>query len=208
LDSSWKIVPCGGGEKIGAFLGLFGANQGDVVVLMDVAGGQKRLEQLRESELLRGCGILTMDKYINNEEGSIEDLIGWPTYFGLVNLCYKLPRKKRLSLTAPGETISIDGQPKRLVRRVEEHFAAAGPDLGSFDRYKPVEFLVEHTGKCLKKLPDLSKALDRFERLFADINTCRKSPQALNAPGYTQARPIVDLEPRKKAGQLTDVEKV
>jgi hypothetical protein len=135
-------------------------------------------------------------------------LIGWPTYFGLVNLCYKLPRKKRLSLTAPGEIVSIDGQPKRLVRRVEEHFAAAGPDLGSFDRYKPVEFLVEHTGKCLKKLPDLSKALDRFERLFADINTCRKSPQALNAPGYTQARPIVDLEPRKKTGQLTDVEKV
>ena len=208
LDSSWKIVPCGGGEKIGAFLGLFGANQGDVVVLMDVAGGQKRLEKLRESELLQGCGILTMDKYINNEEGSIEDLIGWPTYFGLVNLCYKLPRKKRLSLTAPGETVSIDGQPKRLVRRVEEHFTAAGPDLGSFDRYKPVEFLVEHTGKCLKKLPDLSKALDRFERLFADINTCRKSPQALNAPGYTQARPIVDLEPRKKAGQLTDVKKV
>ena len=208
LDSSWKIVPCGGGEKIGAFLGLFGANQGDVVVLMDVDGGQKRLEQLRESELLRGCGILTMDKYINNEEGSIEDLIGWPTYFGLVNLCYKLPRKKRLSLTAPGESVSIDGQTKRLVRRIEEHFAAAEPDLGSFDRYKPAEFLVEHTGKCLKKLPDLSKALERFERLFADINTCRKSPQALKAPGHVQRRPIVDLEPRKKAGQLTEVKKV
>ena len=204
LDSSWKIVPCGGGEKIGAFLGLFGANQGDVVVLMDVTGGQK----LQESELLRGCGILTMDKYINNEEGSIEDLIGWPTYFGLVNLCYKLPRKKRLSLKAPGETVSTEGQPKRLVRQVEEHFAAAGPDVGSFDRYKPAEFLVEHTGKCLKKLPDLSRALDRFEGLFADINTCQTSRQALKAPDYTQARPIVDLEPRKKAGRLTEAEKV
>jgi hypothetical protein len=208
LDSSWKIVPCGGGEKIGAFMGLFGANQGDVVVRMDVAGGQKRLEQRRESELVRGCGILTMDKYINNEEGSIEDVVGQPTYFGLVNLCYKLPRKKRLSLTAPGESVSIDGQTKRLVRRVEEHFAAAEPDLGSFDRYKPAEFLVEHTSKCLKKLPDLSKALDRFERLFADINTCRKSPQALNAQGHTQARSIVDIESRKKNGQITEVEKV
>jgi len=192
LDSSWKIVPCGGGEKIGAFLGLFGANQGNVVVLMDVAGGQKRLEQLRESELLRDCGILTMDKYINNEEGSIEDLIGWPT----------------LSLTAPGENVSIEDQPKRLVRRVEEHFAAAGPDFSSFDRYKPAEFLIEYTGKCLKKLPDLSKALDRFERLFADINSCRKSPQALNAPRHLQRHPIVEIEPRKKAGQLTEVKKV
>jgi len=208
LDSSWKIVPCGGGEKIGAFLGLFGANQGDVVVLMDAAGGQKRLEQLRESELLRDCGILTIDKYINNEEGSIEDLIGWPTYFGLVNLCYKLPRKKRLSLTASGETASIDGRTKRLVRRIEEHFAAAERDLGSFDRYKPAEFLVEHAGKCLKKLPDLSRTLDRFERLFADINICRKSPQPLNAPRHVQRHPIVEIEPRKKAGQLTEVEKV
>jgi predicted ATP-dependent endonuclease of OLD family len=208
LDSSWKIVPCGGGEKIGAFLGLFGANKGDVVVLMDVAGGQKRLEQLRESELMQGCGILTMDKYIHSEEGSVEDLIGQSTYFGLVNLCYKLPRKKRLPLTAPDESVSISGQPKRLVRRVEEYFAAAGLDIGSFDRYKPVEFLVEHTGKCLKKLPDLSSALDRFEELFADINTCQASPQALKAPGQIQTRAIVDLESRKKAGRLSETEKV
>lgn len=135
-------------------------------------------------------------------------MIGWPTYFGLINLCYKLPRKKRLSLTAPDETVSIDSQSKRLVRQVEEYFAAAGPEFGSFDRYKPVEFLVEHTGKCLKKLPDLSRALDRFEGLFADINACQKSPQALKAPGHTQARPIVDLEPSKKAGQLAEAEKV
>ena len=208
LDSSWKIGPCGGGEKIGPLRGLFGANKGNVVVLMDVDGGQKRLEQLRDSELMQGCGILTMDKYIHSEEGSIEDLIGWPTYFGLVNLCYKLPRKKRLSLTAPDETVSIDSQPKRLVRRVEEYFAADKPDIGTFDRYKPAEFLVEHTGKCLKKLPDLSRALDLFEKLFADINTCQSSPQALKAPGYTQGRTIVDLEPRKKADQLAKTEKV
>ncbi len=207
LDSSWKIVPCGGGEKIGAFLGLFGANQGNVVVLMDMDGGQKRLKQLRESELLRDCGILTMDKYTNNGEGSIEDLIGWPTYFALVNLCYKLPRKKRLSLRAPGESVNNDGQAIRLVRQVEEHFAAAELDLGSFDHYKPAEFLVENTGKCLKKLPDLSNALERFEKLFADINNCRENPQTFDASGYTQARSIVDIEPRKKKDQFTEVEK-
>lgn len=208
LDSSWKIVPCGGGEKIGAFLGLFGANKGNVVVLMDMAGWQNRLEQLRESKLMQGCGILTIDKYINNEEGSIEDLIGWPTYFALVNLCYKLPRKKRLSLTAPGETTSIDDQPKRIVRQVEEFFAAAGSDVGTFDRYKPAEFLVEHARKCLKKLPDLSRALDRFEELFADINACQTSPQAPTTPRHMQSHSIVDLESSKKAGQLAETEKV
>jgi hypothetical protein len=208
LDSSWKIVPCGGGERIGAFLGLFGANHSDVVVLMDVAGGKKRLEQLRESELLRGCGILTMDKYIKNGEGSIEDLIGRPTYFGLVNLCYKLPRKKRLSITTPAETLSTDEQSTRLVRQIEEYFAAGGQDIGSFYRNKPAEFLLEHTGKCMRKLPDLSKALDRFEQLFADINTCQASPRALETPSFKQTRPIVDLEPVKKAGQIMKTEKV
>ena len=208
LDFSWRILPCGGSEKISAFLSLFGANQGDVVVLMDVAGGQHRLEQLRESELMQGCGILTMDKYVKNDQGNIEDLIGWPTYFKLVNLCYKLPRKKRMPLTVPGEIVSIDEYPKGIVRQVEEYFATTGLGFGSFDRYKPAEFLVENTVKCLKKLPDLAKAFDRFERLFIDINTCQINPQALKATGYTQIHPIVDIAPGKKTAQLTETEKV
>jgi hypothetical protein len=203
LDSSWKIVPCGGGEKIGAFLGLFGANPGDVVVLTETVGGQRKLEQLHESELMRGCGTLTMDKYTDSKGESIEDLIGWPTYFGLVNLCYKLPRKNRLPVIKPQDAENVDIQTNDLVRQVKEHLAAAGHDSGSFDRYRAAEFLVEHTGKCLRKLPDLAGALDRFEMLFADINTCQKSPQALKTP----SRPIVDIEPGKKAAQLTEAEK-
>jgi len=54
----------------------------------------------------------------------------------------------------------------------------------------------------------LSNALDRFEGLFADINACQKSPYALKVPGHMQTRPIVDLESRKKAGQLAEAKKV
>lgn len=207
LDSSWKIMPCGGGEKIGAFLGLFGAKQDNVVVLTNIAGGQKRLEQLRESELMQGCGVLTMDKYINNGDGSIEDLISRTTYFALVNLCYKLPRKKRLSPSAPDQAVSTESHTKRLVSQVEDYFATGGYNLGSFDRCKPAEFLIEHTRKCLKKLPDLAGALDRFERLFEGVKTCRKSLRVVETPGFTQARPILDIETTKKADQFTEVEK-
>jgi len=208
LDPSWKIVPCGGVEKIGAFLGLFGVTHGDVVMLMDAAGGKDRLKLSRESELIQGSGVITMDKYIHSEEGGIEDLIGRPTYFGLVNLCYKLPRKKRLPVTTQGETVSADSQTKNLVRQVEEYFASASRNSGSFDRYKPVEFLVEHTNKCLRKLPDLSGALDRFERLFSDIKTCRIISHTPAAPDYTQTSPIVGIEPGKKSVQVTEIEKV
>ena len=36
---------------------------------------------------------------------------------------------------------------------------------------RPAEFLAENTKKCLKKLPNLGEALDRFEKLFAQINS-------------------------------------
>jgi hypothetical protein len=170
---------------------------------MDMAGGQNGAEQLRGSELIQGCGVLTMDKYIHSKEGSIEDLIGRSTYFGLVNLCYKLPRKKRLPITAQGETLSTDSQSKRLVQQVEEYFTSAE----TFNRYKPAEFLVEHTGKCLRKLPDLSGALDRFERLFADIKTCRIISQTPVASDYKQTRPIVGIEAGRKSAQIAAMEK-
>ena len=61
---------------------------------------------------------------------------------------------------------------RSLLRQVEEHFATVGLSVGAFDRYRPAEFLVENSKKCLRKLPSLGDALDRFERLFAEINTC------------------------------------
>ena len=135
-------------------------------------------------------------------------MIGYLTYFRLVNLCYRLPRKKRIPLTVPGEIVSTDEYPKRIVRQVEEYFATAGFGFGLFDRYKPAEFLVENTGKCLKKLPDLPEAYDRFEKLFIDINTCQASLKELKTTGYTQVRPIVITEPGKKTAQFTEAEKV
>jgi len=105
-------------------------------------------------------------------QGGIEELIGRPTYFKLVNLCYKLPRKMRLRLMKPEVIEDVAGQPKHLAHEVEKHFAACGSEAGTFDRYRPAEFLAENTRKCEKKLPELSSALDRFEKLFADINAC------------------------------------
>jgi hypothetical protein len=166
LGSDWSVVPCGGGEKIGAFLGLYGANDGKVVVLMDTTGGQEKLKQLPSEGILRGARILTMDKYVDADEGDIEDLIGRSTYAGLLKLCYKLPRKHRLPAPDPKQ------EPKRLIGMVEDHFASVGLGVGAFNRYRPAEFLAENARKCAKKLPNLSEAMDRFEQLFTDINAC------------------------------------
>jgi hypothetical protein len=208
LGPEWKIVPCGGGEKVGAFLGLFGAKKDNITVLMDTAGEEK-LRQQRESQLMEGCGVLTMNKYAEDNEGGIEDVIGRRTYFGLVNLCYKLPKRSRLPLAAAGPE-AIPRQPKRVVQQVEEHFAGRTPDAGTFDRGRPAEFLVENTRKCSKKLPDISQALDRFERLFSEINTGQhlrrepKAPTAVPAGAY----PIADVSSGRTTSPLPETERV
>ena len=165
LGPDWSVVPCGGGEQVGAFLGLFGANKGNVAVLLDVAGGQERLAQMRDSELMRGSRILTMDKYVEGNEGGIEDLIGRRTYFGLVNMCFKLPRKYRLPVNTEAEG---EG---RVLEDVRKYFGGCVAELPSFSRFAVAEFLAENTKKCKRKLPEIDAALDRFERLFADVNT-------------------------------------
>jgi AAA ATPase domain/AAA domain, putative AbiEii toxin, Type IV TA system len=208
LGSEWKIVPCGGGEKIGAFLGLFGANKDNIAVLMDTAG-QNKLRQQRESQLLDGCGVLTMNEYAEGGHGGIEDVIGRQTYFGLVNLCYKLPKRSRLPLmTNAFEDVSQ--QPNRVTEQVEEHFAAGGTDTGTFDRARPAEFLMENTRKCVRKLPDFSRALDRFERLFAEVNTGHyvRRRVEVSAVASPVAQPIVEVAPASKPSPVPETETV
>jgi hypothetical protein len=166
LGPTWSIVPCGGGKRVGAFLGLFSGNQSNVVALIGPVDSQQKIEQSVEQQLLRGSRILSIGDFVDTAGGSIEDVIGSAAYLGLVNLCYGLPRRVRLR---PSESFKDSNS---LLRQVEEHFASVGLGVGAFDRYKPAEFLVENTKKCLKKLPNLSDALNRFERLFAEINSC------------------------------------
>ena len=166
LGSGWSIVPCGGGEKVGAFLGLFSGGEGNVVALMSAADGHNEPEQSLDQELLRGSRIYTMDDFVDVSGGGIEDLIGRPAYPALVNLCYGLRRRTRLRLSSSQE------ESTGVLRQVREHFETVALGVGAFDRYKPAEFLAENTKKCLKKLPHLDEAFDRFEKLFAEINAC------------------------------------
>lgn len=208
LGPEWKIVPCGGGEKIGAFLGLFGANKDNVTVLMNAAGENKLTGQY-DSQLLEGCGVLTMNKYAEGQEGGIEELIGRRTYFGLVNLCYKLPKRNCLPLAADVPD-AIPGQPKRLIEQVEEHFAARTPGAGGFDPSRPAEFLLENTRKCRKKLPDIAQTLDRFEQLFSEISFAHAHRREPKTPAAVPvaAHPIADISSGKTKSPLPETEKV
>ncbi|KPK38576.1 MAG: hypothetical protein AMJ65_12660 [Phycisphaerae bacterium SG8_4] len=199
LEPDWSIAPCGGGERMGAFLGLFGANEGHVVALTDVVADHEMFKQLPDPEILRGARILSIDKYTDSKGRDIEDLMGSSTYFALVNLCHKLPRRHRI------KRLNLLQGPKGLVQQVEEHFATAGIGLGAFDRCKPAEFLAENTAKCARKLPDLSDAMDRFERVFAEINALQSGGlgSVSSADTSNQRRRIDEIASSGRASQLT-----
>lgn len=162
LDPRWTICPAGGVEKVTAFMSLFGGNKLHVAVFIDYAHGQKKkVEDLRRSALLRKGHVFTADSYAGQPEADVEDLLGADAYVELVNRCLDL--KGGTALTVPAE------RPARVVKYVEDQLrvCAAGPE---FDHYAPAMFLFERGAAFFSELRGSEGALERFERLFRDLN--------------------------------------
>jgi hypothetical protein len=166
LARAWTVAPCGGIEKIGAFMALFGGNAPTIAVLLDSTTRQEKEPALREQEILKNCNVFATPMYADGERGGVEELLGRQTYFELVNRCYKLPRRSRLAPTA-GATSYVGA-----VEEVRARFAALGSEIVPFDDYAPAEYLVQTGKKLARKLPNMGQALDRFEKLFVDVNAC------------------------------------
>jgi len=167
LDGRWTITPCGDLSKIGTFIGLFSQSGRRIAVLLNVPAGQsEQLTKWQDQGILRNCRVLPLSKYTQGNCATLEDVIGVEAYFGLVNRCYKLPRKRRIRAgDGPAGEAGVLGQ-------VEQHFKTLGAEAGQFDRYAPAEHLASGGKKLARKLPGLEGAMERFEQLFADIDSC------------------------------------
>jgi len=159
LSMAWTVTPVGGVDKIGAFMSLLYGNKLNIAVLTDFAKGQKKkIDDLRKLRLLREAQILTVNAYTGTGEADTEDLIGRDGYIALVQQAYGLPA---LTVGNPGTA--------RVVKDVEDAFRVLPPSSPEFDHFFPSSFLIEKP-EVLKSLPNHSEALDRFEKLFTDLN--------------------------------------
>ena len=163
LDPRWTITPCGGIDKVPAFLSLFAGNKLHIAVVTDFASGQKqKLRSIKESKLLRDGHVLTMDTYTHQAEADVEDLIGRRMYLELVRQAYSQDKKGWLPAKRPTTA------PERVVKEVELFFDTLPADVPAFDHYLPAEWLMQ---KGITFEPSgLDEALDRFEGLFKDLN--------------------------------------
>ena len=163
LDMRWTICPTGGVDKVGAFLNLFGGNRLDIAILVDFARGhKKRVDDLRRSSLLQQGRVFTANNYTGSDEGDIEDMLGREVYITLLNSAYALGKN----------SIDLKKFPPlgRVLEHAENHFKALPPEVAEFDHYRPALYLLEHNPKLMDALPGIDGALDRFERLFKDLN--------------------------------------
>jgi hypothetical protein len=163
LDPRWIVTPCGGVEKIGSFIALFGGKKLHVAVLTDYHTGIKnRVRSLWESELLKAGHVFSAEMYAGGDEADVEDIIGWSNYMHLINESYSLIGTKKLP------EIKASGALSRVTEEVAAHFASK-VTRKSFDHFTPALFLTENRSK-LSELPELTQALDRFEKLCKDLN--------------------------------------
>ena len=140
-------------------MSLLYGNRLNVAVLTDFAKGQKKkIDDLKKLKLLSEAQILTANAYTGTGEADTEDLIGRDGYIALVKQAYEL---RELKVASPGT--------ERVVKDVEDTFRLLPPSTPEFDHFFPSSFLIENP-TVLKSLPGYKAALDRFEKLFADLN--------------------------------------
>jgi len=162
LDPRWVIVPCGGIGKIGGFSRLFGGSELHIAVLTDYHKGQKgKVKSLREADILKAGHVFSAEMYVDADEADIEDLLGRHLYITLINEFYSLDESQEIPYKKPINT------PIRVILEVENHFKTL-PIV--FDHYSPSVFLTEKTTELREILPKLDDTLNRFEKLFKDLN--------------------------------------
>jgi len=165
LESAWSLVPIGGLDSIGPFAALFANAAQKIVVLTDgLMSHPRRMEGLWERGVLQFGRILRPAFYADREDAQIEDLLGRQMYRELVMGAFNLSESAVLTDGMSDEPSS------RLVDEVERYFATMPPWAPRFDSFAPASYLLEHSATLRVTLPGLDQALDRFEKLFRDLN--------------------------------------
>ena len=190
LDPRWTITPCGGLDKVSAFMSLFGGNGLDIAVLTDFKRGDKRkVEKLRDDKLLAGGRVITAERYVDQDEADTEDIIGTKLYADLINAMYGLKGESAFS-PAAGE---------RVVKLAEEFCRMLPPDAADFSHYAPAEYLMRNG--LPEGASDLGAAMDRFERLFAEVNSLLDGGEFVEVPQVEAEAPVVEVKTRSTASR-------
>jgi len=165
LHPAWTIVPCGDLVRLATSASLLANDASGFAVLLGLSKSHPDVRQHRElSRMLERSHVFPLPRYAEPDESTIEDLVGPQMYLGLVDLSYRIPRRRRLSRTVE---ILVD---EPVLTTVYNAFAAQPPSRANFDPLIPAECLFKSATRKTERLPGFGDALARFERLFTNVN--------------------------------------
>lgn len=166
IDPRWIICPVGGIDKVQTFLSLLRGNSLDVAVLTDYAKGQKnKIEAVRK--LLNDGWVFTASDIAMQDEADTEDLLGTELYADFVNNAYALDAPNLLTAASLD---AVEIATPRVMRRVEHLFKTMPPGVPEFDHMRVAIWLSANVAASFEPSPITDAAVDRFERLFKNLN--------------------------------------
>jgi hypothetical protein len=160
------FCPTGGIDKIQSFASLFAGNRLNIAVLSDYGeGDKKKVERLRQSEILKASQIFVVADFTGQSESDVEDLFSPDFYAELINQAYAIPAKDRFT----GAKLAGAVSSPRIVKQVEACFRLL-PKLKDFDHFTPAAFLIRHLELLDGEDDRVTISLDRFETVFKKLN--------------------------------------
>jgi predicted ATP-dependent endonuclease of OLD family len=168
LDPSWTICPTGGIDKVHSFASLFGGNHLNIAVLCDLAhGDKKKVERLRQSQILNSSQVFTMADFTSKSESDVEDIFHPKIYSEILNQTYSLSKDNKLSSTKLAGTTP---KTERLVKQAENAFKLFPSDIPEFDHFTPASWLIKNLEILGSDSSEVLHCLDIAESIFKTLN--------------------------------------
>ena len=167
LSNKWALCPSGGIDKIAPFVRLFGGNGINVVVLSDIANGDKtKIESLKKAEILKAGHFFTCADFVDQSEADIEDLFEGGLFIELLNGSYTPPSSHLVTAEALSAALSTP----RIVKKAEALFKLMPPSVQEFNHFSPARWLLENPSILDSDSAAVTVTLDRFEQVFKTFN--------------------------------------
>ena len=164
LDDDWTVTPAGDLTKLPSLASMVPTWGRKAAIIAGVQLRPKNeTERMLQTAILKRANVFFLNDYVAQTEADFEDLIGRRMYNALVADTYRLRKRDQLPENKP------DDSPTSLVQETEARFRRLN-GYSRYDRFQPARHLTAISRQVVARYPGFSDALERFERLFKDLN--------------------------------------
>jgi predicted ATP-dependent endonuclease of OLD family len=160
LNENITIIPVGGLDKVTTFISLLRGSKLNIVCLLDTftdQKGKKRIEDLIAQKIIRDKQILFFHEFApaKIETANIEDMFEKKEYLNFFNEAFSGEYQKI-------EIASLAQDSKTIIGQINSHIKK-----DRFNHYRPTMTMYK---KSFVDITFSQETLDRFERMFIEIN--------------------------------------